>query len=112
MTDGGGKEEFVSEAITPQAATADVTAMSRGEAGLPELFTWRDVQYRVVAVIDKWKSSGPCRSGGGEMYLRRHWYRVLTDPPMIMTIYCERQVRNSKRPKARWWVYTVEAVKG
>ena len=44
------------------------------------------------------------------MYLRRHWYKVLTDPPMIMTIYCDRQAKNRKKPKARWWVYTIETV--
>ncbi len=44
------------------------------------------------------------------MYLRRHWYKVLTDPPAIMTICCDRQAKNRKRPKARWWVYTIEAV--
>jgi len=42
------------------------------------------------------------------MYLRRHWYKVLTNPPMIMTIYCDRQAKNRKRHKARWWVYTIE----
>jgi hypothetical protein len=25
-----------------------------------------------------------------------------------MTIYCDRQAKDRKRPKARWWVYTVE----
>ena len=104
------REEFVSEELTPVAGTADTAAMSRGEAGLPGRFTWRGREYRVAGVIRRWKSSGPCRSGGGERYLRRHWYRVLTEPPAIMTVYCERQARLPKRPKARWWIYTVEAV--
>jgi phosphoribosylglycinamide formyltransferase-1 len=104
------REEFVSEELKPMAGTADTAAMSRGEAGLPGRFTWRGREYRVAGVIRKWKSSGPCRSGGGERYLRRHWYRVLTEPPAIMTVYYERQARLPKRPKARWWIYTVEAV--
>ena len=25
-----------------------------------------------------------------------------------MTVYCERQASSARRPKARWWVYTVQ----
>jgi len=42
------------------------------------------------------------------MYLRRHWYRILTEPPAVMTIYCDRQAKDRRHPKARWWVYTIE----
>ena len=101
-------EEFICEAITPVPGTADVEAMIRGEPGLPEFFTWRDTQYRIASVISKWKSSGPCLSGSNEMYLRRHWYKILTDPPLVMTIYCDRQPKDRKHPKARWWIYTRE----
>ena len=100
--------EFVCEGLTPAAGTGSAVAMARGEPGLPARFTWREREYRLAGVIRKWKSSGPCRSGGSEMYLRRHWYEILTDPPMVMTIYCDRQAKNRKRHKARWWVYTVE----
>jgi hypothetical protein len=41
------------------------------------------------------------------MYLRRHWFRVRTAGGEQMTLYCERQAKNAKRPKARWWLYTV-----
>ena len=108
MLDGAHKEDFVCEAITPVAGTADVAGMARGEPGLPTLFTWRGRECRIAGVIRKWKTSGPCRSGSREMYLRRHWYKILTDPPMIMTIYCDRQAKTRKRPKARWWIYTIE----
>ena len=103
-------EEFICEPLKPQPGTGDTAAMSGGEPGLPAIFTWRDVKYSVAGVIRKWKSSGPCRHGSGEMYLRRHWYRILTDPPMIMTVYCDRQPKDRQRPKARWWVYTIEPV--
>lgn len=102
-------EEFICEEMTPVPGTGDVAAMSRREPGLPGRFTWRGDEYRIAGVIRKWTSSGPCRSGGGEMYLRRHWYKVLTDSPTVMTIYCDRQAKNRKRPKARWWIYTVES---
>ena len=104
------RDEFVGEAMVPVAGTADAAAMARGEPGLPRLFTWRGRQYRLAGVIRKWKSSGPCRSGSGEMYVRRHWYKILADPPAIMTVYCDRQAKDRSRPKARWWVFTVEPV--
>jgi len=100
-------DEFICEALTPLAGTGDAAGMARGEPGLPKRFTWRAQEYRISGVIRQWKSSGPCRNGSGEMYLRRHWYKILTDPPLIMTIYCDRQAKNRKCPKARWWVYTI-----
>ena len=104
------REEFVSEEMKPVKATADTASMARGEPGLPARFVWRDREYRVAGVIETWKTSGPCKSGAKEIYLRRHWYKILTDPPMIMSVYCERQPKLPKRPKARWWIYTVEPV--
>ena len=102
----GPSEEFVGDELVPVAGTAEVAGMSRREPGLPQRFTWRGTEYSVVGVIEQWKSHGPCRSGGGETYLRRHWYKILTDPPAVLTVYFERQARTAKRPKARWWIYS------
>ena len=52
-------EEFVSEPITPAAGTGDITAMGRGEPGLPTRFTWRDREYAITAVLKAWKTSSP-----------------------------------------------------
>ena len=101
-----GKVEFISEPIVPVRGTADATGMARGEPGLPARFTWRGQEYRVVALLRTWKSSGPCRHGSGEMYLRRHWYELRTDPPAVMTLYCDRQPRTG--PKSRWWLYSMQ----
>ena len=101
-------EEFVSEQIVPVAGTASTAGMARGEPGLPARFTWRDTEYRVVQTLETWKSSGPCHSGADEIYLRRHWYKVLTDPAAVMTLYFERQANHPHRPKARWWIYTIQ----
>jgi len=101
-------EQFIGEAIIPAAGAGDATAMARGEPGLPSRFTWRGREYSVAGVIAAWKSTGPCRSGGGEVYLRRHWFRVLTAPPAVMTLYCDRQGRIPKRPKSRWFLYTLQ----
>lgn len=105
--DRSQREEFICEELVPVAGTADASAMSRGEPGLPRRFTWRKTGYRVLGVVRQWKTSGPCRSGSDEVYLRRHWYQVLVEPSAVMTIYCDRQAKDRKHPKARWWVYTV-----
>jgi hypothetical protein len=96
-------EQFVSEAVEPGAGTFDPSAMSRGEPGVPLRFTWRGVEYRVAHVEQTWKTSTPER---GEMYLRRHWFRVRCQSGQRMTLYCERQTKNRRRPKARWWLYS------
>ena len=100
-------EDFVCEEILPAAGTFDAAGMSRGEPGLPARFAWRKTEYRLAGVRRQWKTSGPCHSGSDEVYLRRHWYEVLTDPPAVLTIYCDRQAKDRKRPKRRWWVYSV-----
>jgi hypothetical protein len=107
MTGSGGQgehEQFVSEAIEPKAGTFEASAMARGEPGLPTEFTWRGARYVVAEVLSTWKTSTADR---GEMYLRRHWFRVRTAGGERMTLYCERQAKNAKRPKARWWLYTI-----
>ncbi len=100
-------EEFISEPIEPLAGTFDMAAMTRGEPGLPGRFKWRDKEYAVADVLEAWKETGPCRSGGPEMYLRKHWYKFITDDGTEMTIYFERQPRSKHRKKVRWWLYTI-----
>ena len=106
---------FVGEPMTPAAGSSDARAMGRGEPGLPARFIWRNRRYRTTALLEKWKTSGPCRTGCGEMYLRRHWYRIAAEPdepyehapaPLVLTVYCDRQACRGQNPKARWWVYS------
>ncbi len=100
-------EEFVSEPIMPVAGTFDAAGMTRGEPGLPSRFVWREQEYAVADVLEAWKESGPCRSGGGEMYLRKHWFKIRTDDGLEMTVYFERQPRTKRQSKKRWWLYTI-----
>ncbi len=100
-------EQFVSEELKPIAATGDTRGMARGEPGLPKQFKWRDQEYHLLGVLQQWKSSGPCRNGSDEIYLRRHWYKILVEPHAVMTVYFERQSIHPKRPKARWWLYSI-----
>ncbi len=100
-------EEFVSEPITPVAGTFDTTPMTRGEPALPGRFIWRDNEYAVAEVLQAWKELGPCKSGGPEKYLRKHWFRIKTKNCLEMTIYFERQPRSKRQNKLRWWLYTI-----
>lgn len=102
-----GAEQFVSEQLVPVPGTGAAAGMARGEPGLPRRFTWRGEEYEVLGVLQQWKSSGPCHHGASEVYLRRHWYKILTQPHAVMTVYFERQANHPKRPKARWWIYSI-----
>ena len=100
-------EEFISEPIKPVAGTFDTAGMTRGEPGLPGRFVWRQQEYAVAEVLQAWKESGPCRSGGPEQYLRKHWFKIRTDNGLEMTVYFERQARTKRQAKNRWWLYTI-----
>jgi hypothetical protein len=108
MRDNGQmSEEFISESIEPVAGTSRTAAMSRGEPGRPGRFIWRGKEYTVAEVLQSWKQSGPCKSGSGEMYLRKHWFKIKTANGLQMTIYFERQPRSKQQSKRRWWLYTI-----
>ena len=109
--DSNMAERFVSEAIIPVAGSSDPAAMSRGAPGLPSGFLWKGRRYDVACVLKTWKESGPCRSGSGEMYLRKHWWRIRTEDGLEMTIYFERQRRSKRQNKMRWWLFTVDGEK-
>lgn len=101
-------EQFVSEPITPVARSFDPAAMSRGEPGLPSGFDWRGKHYDVAEILQAWKETGPCKSGGGEQYLRKHWWKIRTGNGAEMTIYFERQAGSKRQKKERWWLYTID----
>lgn len=109
MAPGESHPEFVSEQIVPKRGSFCADQMGRGLAGLPAEFAWREKRYRVEGVLATWKASGAeVGRPTGERYLRRHYFRVRTTSGRVMVLYCERNVRNRSRPKARWWLYTVE----
>jgi hypothetical protein len=63
---------------------------------------WRQQEYAVAEVLQAWKESGPCRSGGPEQYLRKHWFKIRTDNGLEMTMYFERQARTKRQAMNRW----------
>ncbi len=98
-------EQFVGEAIEPDAGTFDAAGMSTGGPGLPWQFCWRQQVFTVSRVTKTWRDTGPCHHGSGERYVRKHWFEVLAKSGETMTIHFERQARS--RSKQRWWLYTI-----
>ena len=105
-------EEFVGERIKPVPGALTVRGVKVGEPALPAAFTWRGREYRVAEVLQKWRTTGPCRHGSirpngrPEQYVRKHWYRILTTDGAQMRLYFERQARSGRQRTARWWLYT------
>ena len=42
-----------------------------------------------------------------ELYVRKHWFEVLTDSGETLKIYFERQAR-SRNARARWWLFSID----
>ena len=100
---------FVSEQITPTEGRFDAGAMARGEPGLPAGFTWRGTSYEIVARLEQWKdTSAEGGRPGGEVYLRRHYYRIRMSDGAVWTVYFTRQAPKSGPAQARWFLYTVD----
>jgi hypothetical protein len=103
-------EEFVSEPITPHAGTFDAAAMATGVPGLPTGFAWRGESFTVVERLESWKFSA--REGGragGELYLRRHCFRLRMSDGAIWTVYFVRQAPRGGSAKVRWFLQTRQA---
>ena len=99
-------EDFISEPIQPVKGTANVTAMTRGEPGLPGRFVWRSEEYEVAEVLEQWKQADA--RDCDEKYTRKHWYRVRTACGEVMTLYFLRQTRSQNPKKNRWCLFTIE----
>ncbi len=103
------QEALISEPIQPLPGSFDPAGMARGEPGLPRVFTWRKQQYTVARLLETWCSYGDDRGrGGGERYLRKHWFRVETTEGKVMTLYFDRQPLRGRGPvKGRWTLYSM-----
>ena len=97
-------ERFVSEAVKPAAGTFNAYSMAAGAPGLPSAFVWRGRSFRVETVIKTWHTTGRCSHGSPEMYVRKHWFDVLTDTGCVMRLYFERHARRGKDPAGERWV--------
>ena len=101
------KERLISEALKPDLDAPPALDAVLGEPMLPSRFRWRGKDLEVAEVLGHWKESGPCTSGGGERYLRKHWFHVRCADGQEMKLYFERQPRSKSTAKSRWWLYTL-----
>lgn len=100
--------ELISEPITPHGGAFDTQAMGRAEPGLPSAFNWRDEVFPIAAVMDKWKhSSREGSSAQGDLYLRRHYFRLRMTNGATWVVYFLRQTPRSGKHQARWFLYTI-----
>ena len=106
MTEHPPKQEFVGEALEPMEGGFSMAGVAPGEPVLPARFKWRGREYQIESVLRKWKESTGCRSGGGESYLRKHWYHIRATDGTELQIYFERQARSASQCHKRWWIYT------
>jgi hypothetical protein len=97
--------QFISEAIAPEAGSADIGAMSRGEPGLPRSFLWRGTRYEIASVEGRRRSTGTDR---GDVYVRKHFFDIVTRCGKRMTVFFERNPTNKTARKHRWWLYSIE----
>ncbi len=101
--------ELISEPIMPRMGDSALSAMARGEPGLPLAFVWRDETYDVIEQIAAWKATST--EGGhakGDRYLRRHYHKLRMSDDTEWTVYFVRQASSSGNPKARWFLYTID----
>jgi len=98
-------ERLVSAELRPVSEAGFLGTPRVGEPGLPGQFRWGKRALVLREVLDLWKESGSCSSGGGERYVRKHWFRARTEDDAVVTLYFERQARTSA--KRRWWLYTI-----
>jgi hypothetical protein len=96
-------EKFIGQPLKPIPGAVLTEAMAMGAPSLPEEFTYRKQTIRITAILQEWRESGPCRNGGGERYLRKHWFHVRTNDDQKLKLYFERQPRGKK---ARWHLYS------
>ena len=93
------RRELIGEPLDMEAATFDAADMARGAPGVPSRFRWRGQTYGVERV------EGRRRSVDAEGYVRKHYFRVLTQTGECFEIYCDRQPKRGRDPRARWWLY-------
>lgn len=100
-------EKLISEALRPLFDGDGVDSpIVAGEPLIPRAFVWRGATYPVLAVLEAGRGLGPCTHGSGELYVRKHWYRIATAGGLVMRVYFERRPRGSAALK-RWWLYSI-----
>ena len=90
-------EEFIIEDIKPVVNAFDTKLMASGTPGLAREFIWRGQKVTVTDTLRTWKTTGPCRHGSGDQYVRRHWFEVKTAGHGTMKIYFNKGTLGRKK---------------
>lgn len=99
-------ERFISEPIQAIAGSFDSAWLARGIPGIPRQFFWRGRTFFVTQILRSWRTTGPCRHGSGERYVRRHWFEAQTDAGCTMKLYFEKG-NPSNRRETGWYIFTL-----
>ena len=93
--------KFVSEAITPDSASFDPSALVHGVPGLPTGFMWRGRHLKVGSVVRTWRSS---KADRGDTYLDRLWFECALTDGSRAVVYFD---KHAKKRSERWRLYTL-----
>lgn len=94
-------QRLISQPILPLAGTADISAMTRGEPGLPAGFVWNKQEFRIREKLEAHKSYGNDHThGSDEKYLQKHWYELAMDDDTVWKVYFDRYAK-------RWWLHSI-----
>ncbi len=93
--------DTILEPIRVHRDGVDTGALAAGTPGMPRRFHWRNQTYDVVEVGQAGKTTGPCRNGSAERYVRRHWAVVRVNSGDVMRLTAE---RGGRRGSSRWWI--------
>jgi hypothetical protein len=103
-------ENFVSEPISRHRGTFAALPMAAGLPGLPTGFDWRGASYEIGQVLETWKQSGMEHGRAqGEIYLRRHYFKLKMSDGAIWTVYFTRQAARGGSAKRRWFLYAIDS---
>ena len=95
-------ERRIGEEIVPEPGSFDARTMARGVPGVPRRFRWREDDHEVAEVLRSWKELSDAPAGGGDRYVRRHAFEILTTDGTRMRLVAERGPR-----RARWILRSV-----
>ena len=102
---GAMSAEHPLEPIQVEPGDFDAAAMARGEPGVPRRFTYRGEVFEIIEILGAEREVGPCTSGGGETYVRRHVTRAQTRDGSVVTLSGERGGRGGG---PRWILRRIE----
>jgi hypothetical protein len=91
---------FVGRPLVP-AGDGFASPATGNEPPVPRVFRWEERTFTIAAVLRRWRST---KTDRGDVYLKRHWFELLTESGATLEVYFDRQ---SRRGMPQWWLYTI-----